>query len=298
MANLGFVGLGTMGGRIAKRLLEAGHQVSGWNRTRAKAEALIQAGMQWQDSPKKVAQAADVTFSMVMDSAALSSITEGDDGILAGLSAGKIYVDMSTVSPKLTRLIASRAADTGAQALDAPVSGSLPAAESGTLILFVGGSVDALEKARPILEQISQKIIHVGANGQAMAIKIAINLNLPTQLVSLFEGVLMAERSGVPRAVALDALLNSVAASTAMKYRAPFMLKMPDEVWFSAAMMKKDIQIALELGEETGVELKTVKLVDELLDQAITLGWGDEDFAVLYRVVEHLSGDPKGFRNL
>lgn len=289
MANLGFVGLGMMGGRIAKRLLDTGHTVSGYNRTRAKAEALIQAGMQWQDSPKKVAQAADVTFSMVADSAALSSITEGDDGILAGLSAGKIYVDMSTVSPKLTRLIASRAADSGAQALDAPVSGSLPAAESGTLILFVGGSAETLETVRPIFEHISQKIIHVGANGQAMAIKIAINLNLPIQLVSLFEGVLMAERSGVPRAQALDALLNSVAASTAMKYRAPFMLKMPEEVWFSAAMMKKDIQIALELGEDTGVNLKTAKLVDELLDQAIALGWGGEDFAVLYRVVEHLS---------
>lgn len=289
MTKLGFVGLGLMGSRIVKRLLDAGHQVSGWNRTRAKAEALIQAGMQWQDSPKKVAQAADVTFSMVMDSAALSSITEGDDGILAGLSAGKIYVDMSTVSPKLTRLIASRAADSGAQALDAPVSGSLPAAESGSLIIFVGGSADALEKVRPIFEQIGQKIIHVGTNGQAMAMKIAINLNLPIQLVSLFESVLLAERSGIPRAAALDALLNSVAASTAMKYRAPFMLKMPEEVWFSAAMMKKDIQLALELGEETGVELKTAKLVDELLDQAIALGWGDEDFAVLYRVVEHLS---------
>jgi 3-hydroxyisobutyrate dehydrogenase-like beta-hydroxyacid dehydrogenase len=289
MANLGFVGLGMMGGRIAKRLLEAGHQVSGWNRTRAKAEALIQAGIQWQESPKKVAQAADVTFSMVMDSAALSSITDGDDGILAGLSAGKIYVDMSTVSPKLTRLIASRVADSGAQALDAPVSGSIPAAESGSLIIFVGGSANALEKVRPILEQIGQKIIHVGGNGQAMAIKIAINLNLPTQLVSLFEGVLMAERSGVPREAALDALLNSVAASTAMKYRAPFMLKMPEEVWFSAAMMKKDIQLALELGEETGVNLKTAQLVDELLDQAIAMGWGDEDFAVLYRVVEQLS---------
>jgi 3-hydroxyisobutyrate dehydrogenase-like beta-hydroxyacid dehydrogenase len=291
MANLGFVGLGMMGGRIAKRLLDTGHTVSGYNRTRAKAEALIQAGMQWQDSPKKVAQAADVTFSMVADSAALSSITEGDDGILAGLSAGKIYVDMSTVSPKLTRLIASRAADSGAQALDAPVSGSLPAAESGSLIIFVGGSAETLEKVRPIFEQIGQKIIHVGGNGQAMAIKIAINLNLPVQLVSLFEGVLLAERSGVPRAQALDALLNSVAASTAMKYRAPFMLKMPEEVWFSAAMMKKDIQIALELGEDTGVNLKTAKLVDELLDQAIALGWGGEDFAVLYRVVEHLSAE-------
>jgi 3-hydroxyisobutyrate dehydrogenase-like beta-hydroxyacid dehydrogenase len=289
MANLGFVGLGMMGGRIVRRLLDAGHQVSGWNRTRAKAEALIQAGMQWQDSPKKVAQAADVTFSMVMDSAALSSITEGDDGILAGLSAGKIYVDMSTVSPKLTRLIASRAADTGAQALDAPVSGSIPAAESGTLIIYVGGSAETLEKVRPIFEQISQKIIHVGGNGQAVAMKIAINLNLPIQLVSLFEGVLLVERSGIPRAEALDALLNSVAASTAMKYRAPFMLKMPEEVWFSAAMMKKDIQLALELGEETGVDLKTAKLADELLDQAIAQGWGDQDFAVLYRVVEQVS---------
>ena len=289
MANLGFVGLGLMGSRIVKRLLATGHQVSGYNRTRAKAASLIEAGMQWKDSPRAVAQAADVTFSMVTDTAALSSITDGEDGILTGLSAGKIYVDMSTVSPKLTRLIARRVTATGADMLEAPVSGSLPAAESGTLILFVGGNAETLERARPVFEQISQKIIHIGGNGQAIAMKVAINLNLPIQLVSLFEGVLLTERSGVPRAVALDGLLNSVAASTAMKYRGPFMLKMPDEVWFSAEMMKKDIQLALELGEETGVTLKTAQLVDELLDQAIALGWGAEDFAVLYRVVEQLS---------
>jgi len=289
MANLGFIGLGLMGSRITKRLIDAGHQVSGYNRTRSKAESLIQAGMVWKDSPKEVVQAADITFSMVMDTAALSSITDGPDGILAGLSTGKIFVDMSTVSPKSIRLLASRVAVTGADMLEAPVSGSIPAAESGNLIVYVGGSSETLEKVRPVFEQISQKIIHVGENGQAIAMKIAINLNLPIQLVSLFEGVLLAERSGVSRADALDALLNSVAASTAMKYRAPFMLKMPDEVWFSAAMMKKDIQLALELGEETGVTLKTAQLVNELLDQAIALGWGDQDFAVLYRVVEQLS---------
>lgn len=289
MAKLGFVGLGLMGSRIVKRLLDAGHQVSGYNRTRSKAESLIQAGMVLKSSPKEVAQAADITFSMVMDTAALSSITEGADGILAGLSADKIFVDMSTVSPKSIRLLADRVADTGAQMLDAPVSGSIPAAESGNLIVYVGGNAETLEKVRPVFEQMSQKIIHVGGNGQAIAMKIAINLNLPIQLVSLFEGVLLAERSGVSRADALDALLNSVAASTAMKYRAPFMLKMPDEVWFSAAMMKKDIQLALELGEEIGVTLKTAKLVNELLDQAIAAGWGDQDFAVLYRVVEQLS---------
>lgn len=289
MAKLGFVGLGLMGSRVAKRLLNAGYQVSGYNRTQAKAGSLIQAGLVWKDSPRDVAQAADITFSMVTDTAALSSITEGTDGILAGLSAGKVYVDMSTVSPKAIRLLAGRVAATGARMLETPVSGSLPAAEGGSLILYVGGNQETLEQVRPVLEQISQKIIYVGDNGQAIAMKIAINLNLPGQLVSLFEGVLLAERSGVPRAVALDGLLNSVAASTAMKYRGPFMLKMPDEVWFSAAMMKKDIQIALDLGEETGVELKTARLMDELLDQAIASGWGDEDFAVLYRVVEQLS---------
>ncbi len=291
MANLGFVGLGLMGGRIAKRLLDAGHQVSGYNRTRAKAEPFIQSGMVWKESPKAVVQAADIVFSMVTDTAALSSITEGDDGILAGLSPGKIYIDMSTVSPKAIRRLSERVTAAGARMLETPVSGSLPAAESGTLILFVGGDAETLEQVRPVLEQISQKIIHVGGNGQAIATKIAINLNLPTQLVSLFEGVILAERSGVPRAAALDALLNSVASSPAMKYRAPFMLKMPDEVWFSAEMMKKDIQLALELAEETGVVLSTVRLVDELLDKAIALGWGKEDFAVLYRVVEQLSSE-------
>ncbi len=290
MANLGFVGLGMMGSRIARRLLDSGHQVSGYNRTRAKAESLIQAGMVWKESPKEVVEAADIIFSMVTDTVALSSITEGDNGILAGLSVQKIYVDMSTVSPKAIRLLSERVAATGARMLEAPVSGSLPAAESGTLILYVGGNAETLERVRPIFEQISQKIIRVGGNGQAIAVKIAINLNLPIQLVSLFEGVLLAERSGVPRAEALDALLNSVAASTAMKYRGPFMLKMPDEVWFSAEMMKKDIQLALELGEETGVALTTARLVDELLDKALTLGWGHQDFAVLYRVVEQLSG--------
>ena len=179
MANLGFIGLGLMGIRIVQRLLAAGHQVSGYNRTRAKAENLIQAGMQWQDSPRAVAEAADITLSMVADSAALLSITDGADGILAGLSAGKIYVDMSTVSPSLIRDLAGRVAATGAQMLEAPVSGSLPAAESGTLIIYVGGRAEALEKVRPVFEQLSQKIIHVGENGQAIATKIAINLNLP-----------------------------------------------------------------------------------------------------------------------
>jgi 3-hydroxyisobutyrate dehydrogenase-like beta-hydroxyacid dehydrogenase len=289
MATLGFIGLGSMGSRIVERLLAAGHRVSGYNRTRAKAESLIQAGMQWKDTPREVTQAADITMSMVTDTAALSSITGGSDGILAGLSPGKIYVDMSTVSPRLTRDLAGRVAAAGALMLDAPVSGSVGAVEGGTLIIYVGGNAETLEKVRPIFEALSQKIIHVGENGQAISTKVAINLNIPTQLISLFESLLLVERSGVPRAAALDSLLNSVAASTAMKYRAPFILKMPEEVWFSTAMMQKDIQLALELGEELGVSLRTAELANEILTKAIKLGYGDEELAVLFKVVEQLS---------
>ena len=289
MANLGFIGLGSMGSRIAKRLLVAGNQLSGYNRTPEKAESLIQAGMQWKNTPREVAQAADITLSMVRDSAALSSVTDGPEGILAGLSAGKIYVDMSTVSPRLIRDLAGRVAATGASMLEAPVSGSIPAAEAGTLIIYVGGETQVLEKVQPVFEQLSQKVIHVGESGQAIVTKIAINLNLPTQLISLFEGVLLAERSGIPRATALDSLLNSVAASPAMKYRAPLILNMPEKVWFSAEMMQKDLRLALELGEELGVELRTVELAQEMLAKAEELGYGDEDFAVLFKVVEYLS---------
>lgn len=294
MANLGFVGLGVMGSRIAKRLLDAGHQVSGYNRTRAKAESLIQSGLQWKDTPREVAQAADITLSMIADTAALMSITDGPDGILAGLSPGKIYVDMSTVSPRASRDLAARVADTGARMLEAPVSGSVSAVEGGTLIIYAGGDAEALKEVQPILENLSQKVIHVGENGQAIAAKIAINLNIPTQLITLFESLVLAERSGIRRAVALDALLNSVAASTAMKYRAPFILNMPEEVWFSTEMMKKDIRLALELGEELGVEMRTVELADEFLNKALEMGYGEEDFAILFKVVEHLSAGTDG----
>jgi 3-hydroxyisobutyrate dehydrogenase-like beta-hydroxyacid dehydrogenase len=279
-----------MGGRIASRLMASGHHVAGHNRTRAKAQALIEAGMQWCDTPHEVAQAADITFSMVSDTAALASIANGPDGVLAGLSAGKIYVDMSTVSPHLIRDLASRVSAIGAQMLEAPVSGSVSAVEAGTLAIFVGGEASALEKVRPIFEQLGQKIIHVGGNGQAISMKIAINLSLAPQLLALFEGVLLAERSGIPRAVALEALLNSVAASPAMKYRAPFILKMPDEVWFNVKMMQKDVQLALELGRESGVPLFSAGLANEMLSAAKAMGYGDHDFAALFNVLARMSG--------
>jgi 3-hydroxyisobutyrate dehydrogenase-like beta-hydroxyacid dehydrogenase len=291
MTTLGFIGLGIMGGRIVSRLLAAGYPIVGYNRTQSKADALVQAGMQACSSPREVAQSADIIFSMVSDTAALASITEGADGILAGLSAGKIYVDMSTVSPRLIHDLAERVKAKGAQMLEAPVSGSVSAVEAGTLVVYVGGDTDVLERVRPIFEAISQKIIHVGTNGQAVSTKIAINLSLPIQLIALFEGVLLAERSGLARDVALDALLNSVIASPAMKYRAPLILNMPDDVWFNVEMMQKDMRLALEMGQELDVPMFSASLSYKLLTKAQEMGYGKEDFAVLFHVLEQMEGN-------
>ena len=286
MTQLGFIGLGLMGSRIAKKFLDAGHTVTGYNRTREKAQSLIDAGMQWADSPRAVAENSEITFSMVSDTRALAEIA---DDIIAGLSAGKIYVDMSTVSPRFVSKLAARVKQKGAQMLEAPVSGSIPAIQAGTLVPFVGGDADALERVRPILELLAQKIVHVGDAGQGMAMKVAINANLAPQLVTLFETLLLAEKNGISRAQALDALLNSVAASGLAKYRAPFILKMPEEVWFSINMMQKDLLLALELGREVGMPLPTVAYANELLTQARAMGYGEQDFAALFYVVERSS---------
>jgi len=251
---------------------------------------LIDAGMRWAETPRDVARAADITFSMVSDTAALSSVAYGSDGILAGLSTGKIYVDMSTVSPRLIRELAVQAEAAGASMLEAPVSGSVSAVEGGTLAFFAGGEATTLEKVRPIFDLLGQKVIHVGANGQAATMKIAINLNLATQLLSLFESLLLAERGGIPRETALEALLNSVAASPAMKYRAPFAFKPPAEVWFNVKMMQKDLQLALALGHELGVPLASVAHANEMLLAARAMGYGDEDFAALFKVVARMAG--------
>ena len=290
MAHLGYIGLGTMGGRVTKRLLDTGHTVTGDNRTKSKCQWLIDAGLQWADTPRQVAASADVVFSMVTNTAALQQVTEGQDGLLAGLGAGKIYCDMSTVSPAFSRDLATRVAAVGAQMLDVPVSGSVITLEQGNLSLMVGGDQAAFEKVKPLLLDIGPKVNYVGANGQAVLMKIAINLNLAVQFLAFSEGLLLAEKGGIPREVALDTMLNSVVASPSLKYRAPFVLNMPDEAWFNVNMMQKDLLLALEMGRELDVPLSSVALSNEVLTAARALGLAKEDFAIMFEVIARMSG--------
>lgn len=292
MAELGFVGLGTMGGRIVKRLLDAGHRVTGHNRTRSKADGLVEAGMAWAATPREVAEAADVTLSMVTGTAALRAIADGPDGIVAGLGEGRLYVDMSTVSPAASAEIAERVAATGARMLDAPVSGSVVTLEEGRLSIMVGGEADAVERARPVLEDIGPKVTHVGPNGRAVLMKIATNLNLAVQMLAFSEGVVLAEKGGIARETAVEVLLNSVIASPMVKYRGPFVLEQPDEAWFDVNMMQKDMLLAQEAGRDLDVPLPTTAVANELLTAARAMGYERQDFAVVFDVLARMSGIP------
>jgi 3-hydroxyisobutyrate dehydrogenase-like beta-hydroxyacid dehydrogenase len=287
---LGFVGLGVMGNSIVRRLLAAEHDVHVWNRTRAKAEPLLEAGAQWAASPREVAERSEIVFTMVTNTAAVRAVTDGDDGILAGLAPGKLYVDMSTASPANTRELAVRVAAAGAEMLDAPVSGTSVTVDQGKASLMVGGSDGAFSRARPVLEAIGPRVIHVGSNGAAVTMKIAVNLSLAVQMLAFSEGVLLAEKSGIPREKAVEVMLASVIASPMVAYRGPLVLGHPDEVWFDCHMMQKDLNLALELGRELEVPLPTTAVTNELLSAANGLGIGERDFAVLFDVLARLSG--------
>jgi 3-hydroxyisobutyrate dehydrogenase-like beta-hydroxyacid dehydrogenase len=290
MANLGFVGLGVMGGHMVDRLLTKGHRVTGYNRTREKAQWLLDRGMQWADSPRAVAERADVTFAMVTNSAAIAAVMDGPDGIIAGLTPGKLFIDMSTVSPTVSRGCAERVRGTGADMVDAPVSGSVITLQEGKLSVMVGGTKDAFEKVKPLLQDVGPKVTHVGGNGVALSMKIAVNLSLAVQMLAFSEGVLLAEKSGIARDVAVDVLTHSAIASPMVQYRGPFVLKQPDEAWFDVNMMQKDMLLAMELGRQLNVPLPTTAVANEFLTAARGMGYEKRDFAVVFDVLARMSG--------
>jgi 3-hydroxyisobutyrate dehydrogenase-like beta-hydroxyacid dehydrogenase len=290
MANLGFVGLGVMGSEMVVRLLDKGHTVTGYNRTKSKARRLIDFGMKWADSPSAVSAAADVTFSMVTNSAALKDIFEGPTGMLEGFSSGKFLVDMSTVSPAVSRTVAARVREKGADMVDAPVSGSPVTLKQGKLSVMVGGRAETFERVKPILLDIGPKVTHVGDNGKALVMKIAMNLSLAVQMLAFSEGVLLAEKSGIPRETAVDVMINSVIGSPMVQYRGPFVLKMPEDAWFDVNLMQKDMLLALELGRQVDVPLPTTAATNEMLTAARGMGLAKKDFAIVFEVLARMSG--------
>jgi 3-hydroxyisobutyrate dehydrogenase-like beta-hydroxyacid dehydrogenase len=274
---------------MVKRLLDAGHAVTGFNRTKSRAQWLLELGMQWGETPRDVALAAEVTMTMVKDTEALLAVAQGSNGLLAGLGPGKLFLDMSTVSPEASQRLAAQVAQTGAKMLDAPVSGSLVTLRAGQLSFMVGGDETAYQEVESILLDIGAKTTYMGGNGLAAMMKVALNLNLPVQILAFSESLVMAERMGISREKAAEVLLNSVLASPALKYRFPFVLEAPEEPLFDVDMMQKDVLLALETGRQLGVPLPTTAVTNEFLTAARGMGLGGEDFAIIHQVLRSMS---------
>jgi 3-hydroxyisobutyrate dehydrogenase-like beta-hydroxyacid dehydrogenase len=291
VARLAFVGLGAMGSRLAHRLLGSGHQVTGWNRTPDKAHALVAAGLTLAKTPRAAAEGVEAVFTMVTDDAALRAVALGADGVVAGLGTGVVLVEMSTVSAAVVRELEPAVTARGASLLDAPVSGSTITVEQGQASFIVGGEAAAVERVRPWLLGMGTAVTHVGPLGLAKTMKVATNLGLAVQMLAFSEAVLLAEKAGIARERAVEALLRSVIASPMVKYRGPFVLgQMPTDAWFKVPMIQKDLQLALDAGRVAGVPLPLTSVAQEWMTAARGLGLGDYDFAIVFDVLARLAG--------
>jgi 3-hydroxyisobutyrate dehydrogenase-like beta-hydroxyacid dehydrogenase len=281
-----------MGRLIVARLLDAGYSVTGWNRTRDKAAALIEQGMHWADSPRAVAAASEIVFSIVTDAQAVKAVALGPDGILAGLPKGGIYVDMSTISPDASREVAAEFAKAGSFMLDGPISGSPVTVTQGNASVMVGGEVAAYERARPVLLAIGPKVTRIGANGLACQMKIAVNLLLMVEVIAFGEAIALAEKGGVDREVAVDAVLKSVAASPVLGYRGPFILegRMPEVPLADVTLQQKDMLLALELGRKLGSPVPLAAAANEMMNACRGLGIDHRDFVTAHQVYRTLGG--------
>jgi 3-hydroxyisobutyrate dehydrogenase-like beta-hydroxyacid dehydrogenase len=287
---IGWIGLGDMGQVIVPRLIEAGHHVTGWNRTRSKAEPLIERGMLWADTPRDVAGQSDFVFSMVTNADAVEAIALGDDGVISGLGPDGVYLDMSTIDPLVSKNVSAAFAERRLTMLDAPLSGSPVTVAQGTASTMVGGDRDTFEKVTPVLEAIGSKVSYIGPSGTAVQMKVAINLTLIVEMVVFCESVALAEKGGVDRAVAVDAMLKSVVASPVMGYRGPFILEMPDKPLADVTLQQKDMILALEVARRQGSPAPLGAVANELLNACRGLGIDHRDFVTVFDVYHLLAG--------
>jgi 3-hydroxyisobutyrate dehydrogenase-like beta-hydroxyacid dehydrogenase len=287
---VGFAGLGAMGAGIAQRISDAGYDVVGWNRTKAKAQPLLDKGMGWAETPRALAEQSDVLFTMLTDSRALDATAGGEDGILAGLRPGMVWADLSTIAPDASVELAGRARERGASFLDCPVSGSPATLAAGQMSVMVGGDRAAFEHVAELLGAIGPKVTYIGGNGQAILTKVAINLALVVSVTAFAEGVALVEKAGVSREAVVDAALKSVIASPVLGYRAPLLVD-DTVVYADVDLQQKDLVLAQELARRLGAAVPTCAATSEMLSAARGGELRDRDFVVsVHEAYRRLAG--------
>lgn len=287
---IGFVGLGTMGAPMAHRLLQAGYHVTVHNRTREREEPLAALGAARAASPRAAAEGADVVITIVSDTPDVQAVVLGDTGVALGMKQGSVLVDMSTISPATTRRIATAVSEHGVSMLDAPVSGGSEGAIHGTLSIMVGGDSEALEKARPVLQQLGKTITHVGPSGAGQVAKAVNQTIIAGTYAAVAEGVALAMAANIDMDATLQALGGGAAHSWVLESRAGNMVSGHYPLGFRTRLHRKDLGIALAAARELGVSMPVTAYVEQVETSLVTRGYGDEDVSNIARVVREQSG--------
>ncbi len=290
METIGFIGLGIMGRPMAENLREADYDLVVYNRTEEKADEFVEGGGEKASSPREVAEKSDVVITMLPDSPQVEELVLGEDGVAAGVSEGKLYIDMSSIAPATARKVHEVLEEKGVEAVDAPVSGGQPAAESGDLAVMAGGSDDAVERARPILEVMGKAVTHIGPPGAGQVAKAANQVVVALTIQAVSEALTLARKSGVDAAKVREALLGGLAQSKILEMHGERMLEREFDPGFKLSLHRKDLDIALQAAREEGVPLLATAQAAEVMNALLASGHGDDDHAVIATFYEELAG--------
>lgn len=285
MANYGFLGLGIMGSAMAKNLVRAGHQVNVWNRSADKCQSLVELGARQAKTPRDVTEACTVTFAMLADPAAAREVCFGPTGVLAGIGAGRGYVDMSTVDDETARTIATAVTDAGGRFLEAPVSGTRKPAEDGTLIILAAGDRSLYDEVQPAFEVLGKMAPYFGAVGQGARMKLVVNMIMGGMMTALCEGLALGLKSGLEGEQILDILANGALSSPMVKGKVPMILKGEFPTSFPLKHMQKDLRLAVALGDSLNQPLHTAATANEIFKAACQEGLADADFAAVFQAI-------------
>jgi 3-hydroxyisobutyrate dehydrogenase-like beta-hydroxyacid dehydrogenase len=288
--NVGFIGLGIMGLPMALNLVKAGFKVTGYNRTRSKAEPLERAGARIAATPAEAARGAEVVVSIVSDTAAMEEVVSGKDGALETIREGAVLIDSSTISPVVSRKLACQLAGKGARMLDAPVTGSKTGAEKGELTFMIGGEREVMDQVMPVLKAMGKKFVYCGQHGLGLSAKLAMNSILATMVEIFSEGFVLAKKAGVAPETLFEIMQSSLARSGIIDFKAPFVFKGDFTPYFPLKLMHKDLELAMEAAYSQGVVMPAAAAVKEVYGAARAQGKGDDDYAAVITFLESVAG--------
>ena len=290
MAKIGWIGLGNMGNPMSQNLVKAGHEVIVWNRTKSKADEVIAAGATWGDSPKEVAEKSDFIFTMVADGPTLHAVTLGADGVLEGISAGKVVIDMSTVSPAESEKVNDALEAKGAKLIRGPVTGSTVLAQNASLGILASGDKDTYDKVLPLFETLGKNQFYLGSGEQARVLKLAVNTMIASTMQIEAEAVVLSEKAGLDVGQVCEVIAGSAAGSPLCGYKKAVITEGVYAPAFSVKLMMKDLDLAFEAAKQYGVAMPATAITRQSLAAAAATGRAEKDFSVLTQVLEDACG--------